>query len=918
MAQSKPTLDYIIYVKSDANADPDGLVMRALSADLSEQDANLWRGLVTLNARPGFIGRESESVGVFKGPEEDYILARAYHPEDVEPVTTVHQYILIPAKTLQNLSSNIPRLLEQIGRPSLPSAGETILPSLDLMAPPTWTLDERLSILKKLLKRHDMETLFVLLGAALSQRRLLVRGYDDSLAERLMLTWGLMLLLPIPARPYLTFATYVQTAKNLKGRVVFSESSEENNRWLADFNTDTLPPLDAAETPYLNLLRGFWQGDLDVFAMQLRELEINARTLMVEKSMQEGLQAIFDRHQLDKQVTGEVSDISIDAIKAVLTGDTRPEGTLQDHYIDRLVQYALTEREAEAVAIITGYMEDDAATESRVLAELRGALEGVPDDVYFFIRTYLANGIEEQWLPLLHDAAEIALQRAIDDDDPGTIITWLNLIAREPAAYQMRDVLRQGITQAQVKAREHGRLGSGLLVFAAKRTSELIDSLLNDEALVTAVAAPLGPALRAFDPEAFIEVMETNRDAALLVGGQAVQRAPDDPDAAALFTSDTIDYLWALYFEGHGEYLPQDYQPETIINRLIAGAGAWLPLPTHETLYTRIVNDGVDDMLKKLAGQLENEERQSALLVDAFRNSATPAEEVIVRCEMLYDNDLLNRQQLVDIFLTLAANRDWDTTTRPLIEWVTRHIQQDQTLQVTLDSLWQMLRHASGEDKLDAVAGVATRHILTDIEQIQDDRELIEMLARLHNYLTWSKTLRTYIINWWRGFVQAQPLARLQQIDRVMQKRKDLRDEYAIIQTTIAVRRMLSNRDLMDFAAAVKATFNLLQSISESFDPLEKQTLQFDPVTVRTEMDKHGASLTPDQGRVLAKNLRELAQLIISMSESRSRPNIMRRDEDVERQLISGDQQPQSAIDIMRWLSGYLNGYQQGKIDETE
>jgi hypothetical protein len=79
---------------------------------------------------------------------------------------------------------------------------------------------------------------------------------------------------------------------------------------------------------------------------------------------------------------------------------------------------------------------------------------------------------------------------------------------------------------------------------------------------------------------------------------------------------------------------------------------------------------------------------------------------------------------------------------------------------------------------------------------------------------------------------------------------------------------------------------------------------------VREEIDARQSELTPDERRVLAKNLRELGGLIAEMAEHRSRATLMRRGEEIERQLINGEVSPHSAIDTMKWLSGYLDGAQ--------
>ena len=77
----------------------------------------------------------------------------------------------------------------------------------------------------------------------------------------------------------------------------------------------------------------------------------------------------------------------------------------------------------------------------------------------------------------------------------------------------------------------------------------------------------------------------------------------------------------------------------------------------------------------------------------------------------------------------------------------------------------------------------------------------------------------------------------------------------------------------------------------------------------------HGNEELPVELRpVLSTNLKELAQIVTTLSENRSKPSLIRSDDSVERQLVKGEQEPQSALDVMRWLSGYLDGVQKDDI----
>ena len=125
------------------------------------------------------------------------------------------------------------------------------------------------------------------------------------------------------------------------------------------------------------------------------------------------------------------------------------------------------------------------------------------------------------------------------------------------------------------------------------------------------------------------------------------------------------------------------------------------------------------------------------------------------------------------------------------------------------------------------------------------------------------------------------------------------------------MRRIIGNRSLEEFSEAVATTYDLLQALSEGFDPNDKLV---DSTTIRNEIDARNEELPVELRPVLSTNLKELAQIVTTLSENRSKPSLIRSDDSVERQLVKGEQEPQSALDVMRWLSGYLDGVQKDDI----
>jgi hypothetical protein len=244
-------------------------------------------------------------------------------------------------------------------------------------------------------------------------------------------------------------------------------------------------------------------------------------------------------------------------------------------------------------------------------------------------------------------------------------------------------------------------------------------------------------------------------------------------------------------------------------------------------------------------------------------------------------------------------------------------IQQHPTLDVTPETVWRLLEVAA-RSKSENIARVAARQLFNDVEQHEDDNALVDVLSRLFEQLQWSSHTRQYALNWWRDYARQQPVARLARMDKLIENGKLLDEARTILQTTLAFRRMLGKRTMQDFAQALNTAFSILEDITESFDPSLRRPVSFDEDTVRAELDARQEELTEDERRILAKNFKELAQLIGEMGDHRSKANIMRRGDNIDRQLMTGEQQPASAVDVMKWMAGYLDGIQDQANEDSE
>ena len=913
------TLDRIIYsTESAAENNNNHHEVIGFSGDLTSEDASQWRAFVTLAPVPDLTGPASQSVGIFAGPGRNFLLATVYHDLN----HPMHEYVLIPRKLLQQAAGNVEPLIEMVTEPTeahlLPS--DTKITALEAPVVLPWTFEDRLKYFHTLLDEYaggSMALVLQLLAAALDERHLLIQGFPGDTRARVTFVQGLMTLLPAHTRAELTFATRVSSGDSPNAMIIFADETLDTRRFIVDFPAGS--PVDDAEDrpadiPYVAMLRDLWQGDEADFMRALADLEPLATTILPGKDMLDGLNQLTAQVQMNEQVwRGEAVDPA--ALKTVFASDLPLSPDLTRRYGELLLKHSLDARDTEAGLLVALKMDEDPELDAALNTLLTASLETQPDAVYVFIRTRLNDAMEAdyRWIERLQAAALFSLKVAINNADQETIANWLRLIAREPASYNLSDILRNGILSAQKRACTEGDLARQLVSLAIKHTPHILDRLMDDEALLAAIPGNLGLVLRDYagDP---LYTLQNRGPEFFLVGMARAARAK----APQNFTPEVIDQLWKIYTTGQRFTIPEHYSPEQVIETLVTTGAEWLPDDILTHLMTLMLADGRDELFLQAAAHLAENDLLTPLLGEALHESQRSIDDVISIVSQLTSAEHLDQQAVADLYIELLQRREWRQTALPMVEHLARMIQQNPALDIEAAVFWDLLAVAMAT-RSETVARISAQQLFQEIEQSESrdpedvDARLIETLLRLHESLQWSQQARQHLLKWWRSFVHRQPLARLSRLEKALENRKTLADCRAVVQSSLAFRRMIGNRSMSEFADAVNGMFSLLADISESFDPSPRQPTSFDEGTIRSELDRRRDELTDQQWHILAKNFKELAALIGAMGDHRSRGSLVRQN--VDRQLLTGEQQPESAVDAMKWIAGYLEGVQ-GRDDE--
>jgi hypothetical protein len=836
------------------------------------------------------------SLCVMRVEPEYFIIAQA--------TPTQTQFVRVPSPQMKALKGDIAPWVNLFNTPPT-------LEPLKFAPPIVWTTNMRIATLTHTLAMvgDDMAHLFALLAGVVNSDGLWMSGYKGDLRNRLQLMQGLTLLLPEPFRYYLTFSTHSTRLPPNRPRVVFCEQDIPTTRkhmvW-GDWSLQT--ETNALGTLFVEHLKSLWKGSLEEFVQQLAVLDNIAHHLdVLDVGLAQNCDEVARRHTLDLAVTNPKSQVTSDSILDLLNSDAPPEGELYDSYLLRLLQIALEKRNSDVMLWIAKQMDNDPLLDAKLSKWLDKSNESEPDAVYALARVRLNEQGDERWLARLHKSAKHSVDVAIASAEATTIASWLQLLAREPQRFELGDVLHEGILRATPMSMDNGTLARDLLIIAVKREPMTVLRLLDNTDFREALPTNISGAILDHHPDRIEDLATQSRELFLL----AISRAADE--AREVLTIGTIQNLWELYNSHANFIIAEPYRPLTLIKRLTDTARTALQNGGLQTLLVAMLVNGEDGLFREIAKTLAQDEVLAPLLLDIVRASGRSIEEMITLITTLTNENSLTPQHAANTYVALLDEGKWDEKTLlPMAEQLARLMSQYADVRVLPNALWHLVEMQSTPKNELMVKG-AVKRLLANLAQVDSEEQLVKDLVRLRKATQGLQNVRNYLQTWWRETTQTQNTAQLQKIERALEGNRTLDDLRMTLSTTVGIRKQLLNKHLAEWAQDINTTYRVLKALSDGFDP-ENRAVAIDVQTIQRAMDNYLDELAPDVRQVLAANLKDLGELIAQMADARSKPSLIRNDDVLERQLMTGEQPPQSAIDVMKWLAGFLDGSQKNGI----
>ena len=745
----------------------------------------------------------------------------------------------------------------------------------------------------------DLDSALNLLTLLVDEDSLRIVNFPADFKTRLALLAGLQALLPARLAARLSYATSQPLAcgRALQLSFVDGETDSDALDWreLSD-----LQP--AASHAYFDLLRELWRGDAAELTAEIQQLE--ALVGGADVDLDAALAALAERHWLNQQVAAGGSDLDTQVMLGAVDGDAPPYGPLRRQYFERLLHNALHKRDREAGRRVAEEMQRDAQLENQLLSALDNMLDDQPDAVYVFIRNRLRHlGIESAWTARLALAARSSLDVAIQDGDGGTLARWLELIAHEPPAYELEGALRDSILAARTRAYSDGELGSTLFLIAARRDPALVADLLADRELLAALDADVREALLSPSQETLDRLVSGKAEICLL----ALRRGMNNK-GEALVSHALARRLWALAQSDERIDLPADCQPQALVKQLMTRDSQQLTDEALDYLFGRVIAGDDRDLTAAAAQHLAQRGALFPRLTQCLERETPPldkAQAVMKAAASLPDSP---PQAVIDAWFNLLEHYRWDEDARQLVEGLARLLMKHGGAQVASRRLWKLYESCQAL-QMEGGCRVAVARLLREYGEEEDPSLVVEGMARVCGQVAGSGSLQELVNAWWRDYAQSLALAQLQRLERELGAQRGMDAQKQILKTALAMRRWLHSRDAAGFAAAIDTAFTIVEQLAEAFDG--EQPPEIDARTIRREVDALGADLSSEQRHILANNLRNLAQRITQMAEKRSKPSLIRSDDSIDWQLTHGEASPQGAVDMMKWVAGYLDGAHQ-------
>jgi hypothetical protein len=828
-------------------------------------------------------------------------------------------YVIVQSDVLRALAGNVDAL-KQLVEPELPVFDRLGDRLSALRLPQAGPPDEAAQvehILEFMTHVHDrIDLIEKLLAAVVQGVQIIVQGAPPNLEARLSLVKGLLALLPPPARFGVTFATHSAADAPLDAQICFfGEGTPPDGTLIFDWAQPQVSGNVVADN-YSHFIISQLRLDTDRVIKETQTLTpVAAWRIKQGDSLADALGYASKRLAVDRALDNNLP-VEIDDVAEILTQDRTLDAELRHIYAAHLLSVSLALSDMQYADPIAPLLRQDAALALLTRQKFEEALGADKADlVLFTLARWLSSPLGPEgriWLELARRAALAHMDRLGAAGDPEAVHAFLHQIQNLEPGSGVNQVVPRLIEQALPLSLRHPPLAQTLFLLAVNYLeTEVLLRLLRSARFVERLPDSLGrlvPYLENREPEHAPAglLLEVGQDFGEQWEPLVVLRLTE----AALLTQriDLVDVevLRKLTELAQTRWGTQYLDLLLWIVGHLADDGVLPTLDDPGPLYLlRILL--VQQQYQELAEEMLHQARtlypgdlqvQYTLMVQRlFAETPLPLAQALEALKGIEAHGV----KLVPLWMAYIGVLE---SQGEGVDDLAHHVLDELTANPMLVSVIQprplgaLLNYYVGRQ--DAANTIRVADMFPDVA-IQHDTRGLSMMIRMYRMMDWHDAVRSAALEMLRRYVREADAVAARRALVHFGRELGLAVREAIFGTYV-VRRLLGGLNLVDYAAAMHTAAELLDSTARAYvDRNEIPTLG---ALVNTMQGLSGG-LMDEESRAIAAAVLGLGRAVAGLNQ-RYQDYAPRDQERYINQLLRGDMDPQSSLDILWVIGGYF------------
>ncbi|PJF42353.1 MAG: hypothetical protein CUN55_10145 [Phototrophicales bacterium] len=730
--------------------------------------------------------------------------------------------------------------------------------------------------------QDNMKVVEGLLTALINGQDIDVLNAPPNLEQRLYFVEGLMAMLPLPARPTITFATSVNKPDNTTAQIRFlAPNVAASSPVTFDWQTNILTSPNFERHDYARFVTSQLRLDPSLVVQHTRNLSRTASWRAIRRdTLSNALLWISRRARVDSAVqAGQPADHSM--VTRILREDPTLTDELRVVYSKHLLTMAFITKEWATTDVLPEIAHAHADVAKAVLTQLREkAQSSRAIDVYDLIEYWFNNVSAASALPwhtVAHLAAIQHLKNCIENRDLAELLKFIYRLTSANTFLKVSDIAEQVVDILRPGAHRGEAIAMALFTFGAEHLAGgPFQALLHDKEMVEKLPERLRKAIEHLQPEP--SPIKPLPD--LLA--KAVHQVPSQHQVVALVRLiETAMFLQRFWLIGERELrilvtLSDQHLRERFAHVLRHVADefsqperlAALPPPAFEVLPRLYFMVGEVDagmhILEYLQNDLLTVERLSLVsdLVGNIFLKMNLEPEHMLTVLAGFDGTQMRPEPRLRAYYATLVRLNWDKRLDILLIQIARALQGDPRL----------VRVLGTENTIRVLQTLAERE--NAIEALRLAEALVRyalsigsagapLLAEAWKHLQWNPEVKLSSLELLRRYIRAIDPDRSQTLPAYFADNISA-DFGEPLKATRLMRIIMGDKNLFQFSEMLVVTQAFLFDLAVTYH----EGKVYPPIfRLRHDLDSMPGTLTEEERQILIRNLSEIARLILEIGK---------------------------------------------------